>query len=87
MARLNRLCPIGVAQHIIQCGNNRQVCFNGDEDMAAYANWLEEFSERYQVQIHAWVLMTTMYMCWQRRCKKMRVKNDAGTWPTIRSFL
>ena len=58
MARLNRLCPVGVAQHIIQRGNNRQVCFNGDEDMAAYSNWLKEFAERYQVQIHAWVFMT-----------------------------
>jgi hypothetical protein len=24
MARLNRLCPIGVTQHVIQRGNNRQ---------------------------------------------------------------
>jgi putative transposase len=53
MARLNRLCPVDIPQHIIQRGNNRQVCFNGDEDMAAYANWLKEFSEKYQVQIHA----------------------------------
>ncbi len=35
MARLNRLCPVGVPQHIVQRGNNRQVCFNRDEDMAA----------------------------------------------------
>jgi putative transposase len=27
MARLNRLCPVGILQHIIQRGNNRQVCF------------------------------------------------------------
>ena len=47
MARLNRLCPAGIAQHIIQRGNNRQVCFNGDEDMAAYAHWLKEFSDKY----------------------------------------
>lgn len=32
MARLNRLCPVGIPPHIIQRGNNRQVCFNGDED-------------------------------------------------------
>jgi putative transposase len=53
MARLTRLCPVGIPQHIIQRGNNRQVCFNGDEDMAAYANWLKEFAEKYQVKIHA----------------------------------
>ena len=39
MARLNRLCPVGIPQHIIQRGNNRQVCFNGDENMAAYAQF------------------------------------------------
>ena len=27
MPRLARVGPIGVAQHIIQRGNNRQVCF------------------------------------------------------------
>jgi putative transposase len=43
----------------VQRGNNRQVCFNGDEDMAAYANWLKEFSVKFQVDIHAWVFMTT----------------------------
>jgi putative transposase len=58
MARLNRLCPVGIPQHIVQRGNNRQVCFNGDEDMAAYANWLKEFSVKFQVDIHAWVFMT-----------------------------
>ena len=46
MARLNRLCPVGIPQHIMQRGNNRQVCFNGDEDRAACANWLKEFSEK-----------------------------------------
>jgi putative transposase len=44
MARLNRLCPVGIPQHIVQRGNNRKVFFNSDEDMAAYANWLKEFS-------------------------------------------
>lgn len=58
MARLARLCPIGVPQHVVQHGNNRQVCFNGDKDMAAYAGWLKEFSARFQVKIHAWVFMT-----------------------------
>ena len=35
MARLKRLCPSGISQHVIQRGNNRQMCFNGNEDMAA----------------------------------------------------
>ena len=58
MARLSRVSPIGVPQHIIQRGNNHQVCFTSDEDMKAYLNWLKEFSEKYLVDVHAWVLMT-----------------------------
>jgi putative transposase len=58
MPRLPRLTPIGIPQHIIQRGNNRQVCFNSDEDMAAYANWLYESSLKHEVHIHAWVFMT-----------------------------
>ncbi len=52
------MCPIGIPQHVIQRGNNRQICFAGEEDFAAYANWLKDYSEKYQVEIHAWVLMT-----------------------------
>ena len=48
MARLKRFCPVGIAQHVIQRGNNRQVCFNGDEDFAAYAHWLKEFADKYE---------------------------------------
>lgn len=58
MARLSRVSPVGVPQHIVQRGNNRQVCFASDEDMKAYLNWLKEFSKKYLVDVHAWVLMT-----------------------------
>jgi len=58
MARLPRLCLSGIPQHIIQRGNNRQICFGSDEDFAAYAYWLAEFSQKYHVAIHAWVFMT-----------------------------
>lgn len=57
MARLARFCPVDIPQHIIQRGNNRQVCFNSREDLAAYAYWLKEFSAKYHVEIHAWVFM------------------------------
>ncbi|HFD12900.1 MAG TPA: hypothetical protein ENJ32_10600 [Crenotrichaceae bacterium] len=33
MARLLRVNPVGVPQHIVQRGNNRQVCFASDEDI------------------------------------------------------
>ena len=58
MARLNRVSPVGVPQHIIQRGSNRQAIFAGEPDMKAYLNWLKEYSVKYEVEIHAWVLMT-----------------------------
>jgi len=58
MPRLPRLCPVGIPQHVIQRGNNRQVCFSSDEDIAAYANWLHKYAKKYEVHIHAWVFMT-----------------------------
>jgi putative transposase len=58
MARLPRIRLSGVPQHIIQRGNNRQACFASEKDFAAYAHWLEKFSRKYRVAIHAWVFMT-----------------------------
>lgn len=58
MARKPRVCPGGVAQHIVQRGNNRQTCFGGEADCAAYAHWLRAAAERWGVALHAWVLMT-----------------------------
>lgn len=58
MARLPRISPIGIPQHIIQRGNNRQVCFGSYEDMAVFAHWLAHYAEEFQVDIHAWVFMT-----------------------------
>ena len=53
-----RFCPPGYAVHVVQRGNNRQACFHGDDDRAAYAHWLQEGAARYEVAVHAWVLMT-----------------------------
>jgi putative transposase len=58
MPRQLRACPIGIPQHIIQRGNNRQVCFVTPEDFAVYAQWLLEAARIYGVKIHAWVFMT-----------------------------
>ncbi|ODS23232.1 transposase [Candidatus Endobugula sertula] len=58
MARLPRFCPAGLAQHIVQRGNNRSVCFASKEDFAAYAHWLDKYSTKFKVAIHAWVFMT-----------------------------
>jgi hypothetical protein len=43
MSRLPRICPIGIAQHIIQRGNNRQICLGSEQDFFAYVGWLKEF--------------------------------------------
>ena len=48
------MCPVGIPQHIIQRGNNRQVCFAREQDFSAYLSWLKDYAKKYQV----WVLMT-----------------------------
>ena len=58
MARLPRLNLPHIAQHVIQRGNNRQACFFGDDDYRIYLDKLKEYSQKYQVAIHAYVLMT-----------------------------
>ncbi len=58
MARLPRISPIGQPVHLIQRGNNRQSCFAAQEDYVAYLGWLREYSAKFSVDIHAWVLMT-----------------------------
>lgn len=57
MARLARFTPTGIPQHVIQRGNNRQVIFFCDEGFAFYIYCLKEYSEKFEVDIHAWVLM------------------------------
>ena len=43
---------------MIQRGNNRQAIFTVDKDLAAYAHWLAEGADRYNVAVHGWVFMT-----------------------------
>ena len=58
MARLLRICPVGIPQHIIQRGNNRHPCFVTDQDFITYSSYLKEYADQFEVQIHAWVFMT-----------------------------
>ncbi len=58
MARLPRLNLPDIPQHIVQRGNNRQVCFFSDEDYVVYLDKLKEYSVKYKVAVHAYVLMT-----------------------------
>ena len=58
MARLPRLYFPGCPQHVIQRGNNREACFYDEADYKAYLSFLKEAASKYQVVIHAFVLMT-----------------------------
>jgi putative transposase len=58
MARSPRLDVPGIPQHVIQRGNNRQVCFAADEDYTAYRHDLLDAATHCRCAIHAYVLMT-----------------------------
>lgn len=49
---------VGVPEHVIQRGNNRQIIFACDDDMKAYVTWLGDYAEQFDVAIHSWVLMS-----------------------------
>lgn len=48
----------GVPQHVVQRGNNRQVTFFDDCDYRRYLEDLQEACEKYECDVHAYVLMT-----------------------------
>jgi len=58
MPRRPRLILPNVALHLIQRGNNRQICFAAQEDFCFYLEWLREYAGKAGCRIHAYVLMT-----------------------------
>jgi len=58
MPRRARFCPAGYPAHVIQRGNNRPAIFTCDADLAAYAHWLADGAERFEVAVHGWAFMT-----------------------------
>jgi len=58
MPRRPRIVMPNMPQHLIQRGNNRQVCFYADEDYLLYLDWLANYAAKFKCQIHAYVLMT-----------------------------
>ena len=58
MARLPRLSLPGIPQHVIQRGNNRQVCFFTEQDYVVYLDKLKDYSQKCNVQVHSYILMT-----------------------------
>lgn len=58
MPRPKRVNIVGVPQHIVQRGNNRQNCFLDGPDFRLYLDLLAAASARHSCDIHAFVLMT-----------------------------
>jgi putative transposase len=57
MARLPRLTVPGYPHHVIQRGNNRQPIFINDADRRLLLALWAEYAEKFQVAVHAYVLM------------------------------
>lgn len=58
MARQPRLDVPGIAQHVIQRGNDRRPCFAAIGDYLRYRDELADTSRRFGCTVHAYVLMT-----------------------------
>ena len=58
MARLPRFDVPGIAQHIVQRGNDRLPCFAGQLDYVRYLQDLRDVAREHGCAIHAYVLMT-----------------------------
>jgi putative transposase len=58
MARIPRIDLPGIAQHIVQRGNDRQACFANDADYLHYRQELGEAALKHDCAVHAYVLMT-----------------------------
>ena len=58
MPRKPRFNLVGVPQHVIQRGNNREPCFYSEEDYHRYLSDLQTSARKFNCRIHAYVLMT-----------------------------
>ena len=56
MARRTRLDFPGIAQHVVQRGNDRQACFADDADFLHYRQELGEAALKHACALHAYVL-------------------------------
>jgi len=72
MGRKPEFNLVGVLQHVIQRGNNREPCFYAEEDYSAYLKFLKIACEKAGCQIHAYILMTNHVHMFDNA--------DAGLW-------
>ena len=63
MARKPRVEFAGAFYHVICRGNQRQVVFRGDADRNYYLDRLEQYRERYEFKVYAYVLMSNHFLC------------------------
>ena len=58
MPRIGRVVAIGCPHHITQRGNYQQKVFEGRNDYLRYISWINDYSEKYDMKIAAYCLMT-----------------------------
>ena len=58
MPRKPRFNLVGIPQHVIQRGNNREPCFYSEQDYRRYLDDLKKSASKYDCRVHAYVLMT-----------------------------
>ena len=58
MPRKARMFLAGVPCHVISRGNNRDACFFAEDDYLFYLACLSDACDKYNVSVHAYVLMT-----------------------------
>ena len=80
---------IGIPQHVIRCGNNREPCFYAEQDYRRYLNDLREVANKYRCRIHAYVLMTNhvaalAHPCARVTCASLHIAHPGDTDDGIR---
>ena len=58
MPRKPRFNLIGIPQHVIQRGNNREPCFYAEDDYQRYLESLDLSAKKFDCRVHSYALMT-----------------------------
>ncbi len=61
MARQWRIEYSGALYHVLSRGNGRQDIFLSDKDRRLFLDLVQEFSERFNIDVYAYVLMGNHY--------------------------
>ena len=61
MARQWRIEYPGAYYHVLSRGNDRQPIFRSTENQQTFLNLLGDFSDRFQIEVFAYVLMGNHY--------------------------